>query len=395
MVSGRQVESGSGPIRYGMVGGGQGAFIGAVHRIAARMDNEFELVAGALSSDPKRARASAEELGLDPDRSYGSYAEMAKAEAKRADGIEAVAIVTPNNVHVPAAMAFLNAGIHVICDKPLAMTLAEAKKLAAVVEKTGKVFVLTHNYTAYPMVRQAREMVAKGQLGDIRLVQVEYPQDWLTEDLAATGQKQASWRSDPKQAGAGGALGDIGTHAYNLARFVSGLELDSLSADLDSFVPGRQLDDNVNVLLRFKAKGKAHPAKGMLWASQVAPGHENGLKLRVYGTKGGLEWVQADPNYLWYTPFGQPKQLLTRAGAGAMPVAGRLTRVPSGHPEGYLEGFANIYQEAARAIRAARKKGGKPPKDVIFPTVQDGVEGMAFIEACVKSSKKNGAWTKL
>ena len=395
MVSGRQVESGSGPIRYGMVGGGQGAFIGAVHRIAARMDNEFELVAGALSSDPKRARASAEELGLDPDRSYGSYAEMAKAEAKRADGIEAVAIVTPNNVHVPAAMAFLNAGIHVICDKPLAMTLAEAKKLAAVVEKTGKVFVLTHNYTAYPMIRQAREMVAKGQLGDIRLVQAEYPQDWLTEDLAATGQKQASWRSDPKQAGAGGALGDIGTHAYNLARFVSGLELDSLSADLDSFVPGRQLDDNVNVLLRFKAKGKAHPAKGMLWASQVAPGHENGLKLRVYGTRGGLEWVQADPNYLWYTPFGQPKQLLTRAGAGAMPVAGRLIRVPSGHPEGYLEGFANIYQEAAKAIRAARRKGGKPPRDVVFPTVQDGVEGMAFIEACVKSSKKNGAWTKL
>ena len=395
MVSGRQVESGSGPIRYGMVGGGQGAFIGAVHRIAARMDNEFELVAGALSSDPKCARASAEELGLDPDRSYGSYAEMAKAEAKRADGIEAVAIVTPNNVHVPAAMAFLNAGIHVICDKPLAMTLAEAKKLAAVVEKTGKVFVLTHNYTAYPMIRQAREMVAKGQLGDIRLVQAEYPQDWLTEDLAATGQKQASWRSDPKQAGAGGALGDIGTHAYNLARFVSGLELDSLSADLDSFVPGRQLDDNVNVLLRFKAKGKAHPAKGMLWASQVAPGHENGLKLRVYGTKGGLEWVQADPNYLWYTPFGQPKQLLTRAGAGAMPVAGRLIRVPSGHPEGYLEGFANIYQEAAKAIRAARRKGGKPPRDVVFPTVQDGVEGMAFIEACVKSSKKNGAWTKL
>jgi predicted dehydrogenase len=395
MVSGRQVESGGGPIRYGMVGGGQGAFIGAVHRIAARMDNEFQLVAGALSSNPERARASAAELGLDPARSYGSFAEMAKAEAKRPDGIEAVAIVTPNNVHVPAAMAFLNAGIHVICDKPLAMSLAEAKKLAALVKKTGKVFVLTHNYTAYPMIRQARDMVAKGQLGDIRVVQVEYPQDWLTEDLAATGQKQASWRSDPKQAGAGGALGDIGTHAYNLARFVSCLELDSLSADMDAFVPGRQLDDNVNVLLRFKAKGKAHPAKGMLWASQVAPGHENGLKLRVYGTKGGLEWVQADPNYLWHTPFGQPKQLLTRAGAGATAAAGRLTRVPSGHPEGYLEGFANIYQEAARAIRAARKKGGKPPKDVIFPTIEDGVEGMAFIEACVKSSKKNGAWTKL
>ncbi|TIX05132.1 MAG: Gfo/Idh/MocA family oxidoreductase, partial [Mesorhizobium sp.] len=246
--------------------------------------NDFVLVAGALSANPERAKASAAELGLDPARSYGSYAEMAKAEAKRPDGIEAVAIVTPNNVHVPAAKAFLEAGIHVICDKPLATTLAEAKKLAALVEKTGKVFVLTHNYTAYPMIRQAREMVAKGQLGDIRIVQSEYPQDWLTEDLAATGQKQAAWRSDPKQAGAGGALGDIGTHAYNLARFVSGLELDALSADLDAFVPGRQLDDNINVLLRFKPVGKAHPAKGMIWASQVAPGHENGLKLRIYGS---------------------------------------------------------------------------------------------------------------
>lgn len=395
MVSGTKVESGSGPIRLGMVGGGQGAFIGAVHRIAARMDNEFVLVAGALSSNPDRAKASAAELGLDPARSYASYAEMAKAEAARPDGIEAVAIVTPNNVHFPAAKAFLEAGINVICDKPLTATLAEAKKLAALVEKTGKVFVLTHNYTAYPMVRQAREMVATGLLGDIRVVQAEYPQDWLTEDLAATGQKQASWRSDPKQSGAGGALGDIGTHAYNLARFVSGLELDSLLADIDAFVRGRQLDDNAHVLLRFKAKGKAHAAKGMLWASQVAPGHENGLKLRVYGSKGGLEWVQADPNYLWFTPFGQPKQLLTRAGAGAMPSAARISRVPSGHPEGYLEGFANIYAEAARAIRAARKKGGKPGKDVVFPTVQDGVEGVAFIEACVKSSKKNGAWTKL
>jgi predicted dehydrogenase len=389
-IEGSKIERKEGPIRYGMVGGGQGAFIGAVHRIAARMDGEFELVAGALSSDPARAKASAAEIGLDPERSYGSFAEMAKAEAKRPDGIEAVAIVTPNNVHFPAAKAFLEAGIHVICDKPLTATLAEAKKLAALVEKTGKVFVLTHNYTAYPMVRQARDMVRKGQLGDIRIVQAEYAQDWLTEDLAATGQKQASWRSDPKQSGAGGATGDIGTHAYNLARFASGLELDSLAADLDAFVPGRKLDDNAHVMLRFKGG-----AKGMIWASQVAPGHENGLKLRVYGTKGGIEWVQADPNYLWFTPFGQPKQLITRAGAGASPAAARLTRVPSGHPEGYLEGFANIYAEAARAIRAARKKGGKPAKDVIFPTVADGVEGVAFVEACVRSSKKNAAWVKL
>jgi predicted dehydrogenase len=390
MVGASKTETASGPIRYGMVGGGQGAFIGAVHRIAARMDGEFQLVAGALSSDPERARASGAEIGLDPARNYASFQEMAKAEAKRLDGIEAVAIVTPNHVHYPAAKAFLEAGIHVICDKPLTSTLADAKKLAALVEKTGKVFVLTHNYTAYPMVRQAREMVQKGLLGDIRVVQAEYPQDWLTEDLAATGQKQAAWRSDPKQSGAGGATGDIGTHAYNLARFVTGLELDSLSADLDAFVPGRKLDDNAHVMLRF-----ASGAKGMIWASQVAPGHENGLKLRVYGTKGGIEWVQADPNYLWYTPFGQPKQLITRAGAGASPAAARVSRIPSGHPEGYLEGFANIYAEAARAIRAARKKNGKPPRDVIFPTVQDGVEGVAFVEACVRSSKKNAAWTKL
>jgi predicted dehydrogenase len=389
MVGGRQTGSGSAPIRYGMVGGGQGAFIGAVHRIAARMDGEFELVAGALSSEPVRAKASAAELGMDPARSYGSFLEMARAEAKRPDGIEAVAIVTPNNVHYPAAKAFLEAGIHVICDKPLTSSLADAKKLAALVQKSGRLFVLTHNYTGYPMVRQAREMVGAGKLGQLRLVQAEYPQDWLTEKIEDSGQKQAAWRVDPRQSGAGGSTGDIGTHAYNLARFVSGLELDSLSADLDSFVAGRALDDNAHILLRFKGG-----AKGMIWASQVAPGHENGLKLRVYGTKGGLEWVQADPNYLWYTPFGQPKQLLTRAGAGAGAAAARVTRVPSGHPEGYLEGFANIYAEAARAIRAARGKG-RQPKDVLYPTVEDGVEGVAFVEACVKSSRKNAAWTRL
>lgn len=395
MVAGKTVESGSGPIRYGMVGGGQGAFIGGVHRIAARIDGEFELVAGALSSNPEKAKASAADLGLAPDRSYGSFAEMAKAEAKRPDGIEAVSIVTPNHMHWPAAKAFLEAGIHVICDKPLTSNLADAKKLAALVEKSGKLFILTHNYTGYPMVRQAREMVASGKLGDIRVVQAEYPQDWLTENIEASGQKQAAWRTDPAQSGAGGATGDIGTHAYNLARFVTGLELDSLAADLDSFVPGRQLDDNAHIMLRFKARGSAPAAKGSIWASQVAPGNENGLKIRVYGTKGGLEWVQADPNYLWYTPFGQPKQLITRSGAGAGPAAARVTRIPSGHPEGYLEGFATIYAEAARAIRAARRKGGKPGKDVIYPTVQDGVEGVAFVDACVRSSKKNAAWVKL
>lgn len=376
------------PIRYGMVGGGKGAFIGGVHRMAARLDGQFLLVAGALSSDPQRSAESGRELGLDPERCYASFSDMAKAEAARPDGIEAVAIVTPNHVHFPAAKAFLDAGIHVICDKPLTSQLADAKKLSEAVKASGKLFVLTHNYTGYPMVRQAREMVANGLLGDIRVVHAEYPQDWMTEAVE-------TWRTDPAQSGAGGATGDIGTHAYNLARFVSGLDLDSLSADLTAFGDGRVLDDNAHVMLRFKPAGKAQAARGMLWASQVAPGNENALKLRVYGTKGGIEWEQENPNYLWYTPFGQEKRLITRGGAGAGSAASRMTRIPSGHPEGYLEGFGNIYAEAARAIRALRKRGGEIPKDVVFPTVDDGVEGVAFVEACVESSKKNGAWTSL
>ena len=382
------------PIRIGMVGGGQGAFIGGVHRIAARIDGQFELVAGALSSDPARAAASAAELNIAPDRSYASFAEMAKAEAARADGIEAVAIVTPNHMHFPAAKAFLEAGIHVICDKPLTSTLADAQELERIVASSGRLFVLTHNYTGYPMVRQARAMIAAGDLGAIRVVQAQYAQDWLTEAVEQTGAKGAVWRTDPAKSGAGGSTGDIGTHAYNLARFVTGLELDSLSADLDAFVPGRRVDDNAHIMLRFRAEAGRPAAKGMLWASQVAPGNENGLTLRVYGEKGGLEWAQENPNLLWYTPFGEPRRLITRNGVGAGPVAARVSRVPAGHPEGYLEGFANIYAEAARAIRAART-GDKPAADVIFPTVADGVEGVAFVEACVASSAANGAWTKL
>lgn len=381
-------ENGAGRIRLGMVGGGQGAFIGAVHRIAARLDDQFELVAGALSSDPVRAKASAEELRIAPDRAYGSFEEMAKAEAARPDGIEAVSIVTPNNVHAPAAKAFLEAGIHVICDKPMTTTVKEAEELVDLVSKTGKIFVLTHNYTGYPMIRQARAMVAAGELGDIRLVQAEYPQDWLTERAELSGSKQAEWRTDPKRSGAGGAIGDIGTHAYNLAAFVTGLETEELLAQLTTFVPGRQLDDDTQILLRYKGG-----ARGMLWASQVAVGHENGLKLRVYGTRGGLEWTQADPNYLWFTRFGEPKQLLTRAGSGAGPAALRVSRVPAGHPEGYLEGFATIYAEAARAIRAARAGVAADP-EVIYPTVEDGLQGMRFIEAAVASSKAGNVWTR-
>ncbi len=383
-------EKKTGRIRLGMVGGGQGAFIGAVHRLAARMDDHYEFVAGALSSDAARSKASGEELGLAPDRIYGDFREMAKAEAKRADGIEAVSIVTPNHMHFPAAKAFIEAGIHVICDKPLSLNLKEALALEKLLAKNKNViFALTHNYSGYPMIRQARAMVAAGELGDIRLVQGEYPQDWLTTDLEKSGQKQAAWRTDPKRTGAGGCVGDIGTHTYQLGCFVSGLALDELSADLTTFVKGRRVDDNVHVMLRYKGG-----AKGMIWASQVAPGHENGLKIRVYGSKGGLEWVQADPNYLWYSPFGEPKRLITRGGAGSNAAAARVTRVPPGHPEGYLEGFANIYTEVACAIKA-RRAGKKPDKDVQFPGIEDGVAGMAFIEACVKSSAKNGKWTKV
>ena len=389
-IEGRSDAKGSGRIRLGMVGGGQGAFIGAVHRLAARMDDQYEFVAGALSSDAARSKASGDELGLAPDRIYVDFLDMAKAEAIRKDGIEAVSIVTPNHMHFPAAKAFIEAGIHVVCDKPLSLNLKEALALEKLLAKNKNViFALTHNYSGYPMIRNARAMVAAGELGDIRLVQGEYPQDWLTTDLEKSGQKQAAWRTDPSKTGAGGCVGDIGTHTYQLGCFVSGLKLDELSADLTTFVKGRRVDDNVHVMLRYKGG-----AKGMIWASQVAPGHENGLKIRVYGTKGGLEWVQADPNYLWYTPFGEPKRLITRGGAGSNAAAARVTRVPPGHPEGYLEGFANIYTEVARAIKAKRM-GKKPDKDVQFPGIEDGVAGMAFIEACVKSSAKNGRWTKV
>jgi predicted dehydrogenase len=387
-IEGRS-ERFSGRIRLGMVGGGQGAFIGAVHRIASRLDDHYQLVAGALSSEPERAKASGRELGLREDRCYGSFEEMARREARLKDGIEAVSIVTPNHMHFAVARTFLRRGIHVVCDKPLTTTLRDAKRLADLVEKSGKVFALTHNYTGYPMTRQARQMVAAGELGTIRLVQVEYVQDWLTTKLEDTGLKQAEWRTDPARSGAGGAVGDIGTHAYNLACFVSGLDAESLSAELTTFVEGRRLDDNVQVMLRYP-----NGARGMLWASQVAPGNENSLKLRVYGDKGGLEWAQEDPNYLWFTPLGEPKRLITRNGAGAGEAAARVSRVPPGHPEGYLEGFANIYSEAAQAIIAARD-GGKPDPAVTFPTIDDGVKGMAFIEACLKSSKANGRWVSL
>jgi predicted dehydrogenase len=367
-----------------MVGGGNDAFIGGVHRIASRIDDRYELVAGALSSTPEKSRASGEALGI--ARIYDDYKQMAIREARRKDGIEAVSIVTPNHVHFAAAREFLKRGIHVICDKPLTSTLSDAKKLVKAAQASDALFVLTHNYTGYPMVRQARDMVARGDLGAIRVVQVEYPQDWLSVEQDF---KQANWRTDPDQSGAGGSTGDIGTHAFNLACFVTGLEVDSLSADLQAFVPGRRVDDNAHVMLRF-----AGGARGMLWSSQVAPGNENALRIRVYGEKGGLEWAQEDPNYLWFTPFGEPKRLITRNGAGAGDAAARVSRIPPGHPEGYLEGFANIYSEAAEAIIAARS-GDAPSADVLYPTVMDGLRGVQFVSACVKSSARDAAWVKL
>ncbi|MGD9293979.1 MAG: Gfo/Idh/MocA family oxidoreductase [Roseobacter sp.] len=371
-------------IRLGMVGGGKDAFIGAVHRIASRIDDRYELCAGALSSTPEKSRESGEALGL--ERVYDDFRQMAIREARLKNGIEAVAIVTPNHVHFAAAREFLKRGIHVICDKPLTSTLADARKLVKAAEQADALFVLTHNYTGYPMVRQAREMVAGGEIGKVRVVQVEYPQDWLTVEQDF---KQAEWRTDPVRSGAGGSTGDIGTHAHNLARFVTGLEVESLSADLDAFVPGRRVDDNGHVLLRFEGG-----AKGMLWCSQVAPGNENALRIRVYGEKGGLEWAQEDPNYLWFTPFGEPKRLITRNGAGSGAAAARVSRIPPGHPEGYLECFANIYSEAADAIEAHRD-GRAPVEEVLLPGIKDGLRGMEFIDACVRSSARNAAWITL
>jgi predicted dehydrogenase len=389
-IEGKADGSVSRRLRLGMVGGGQGAFIGAVHRLAARMDDRYELVAGALSADPSRAKASAADLHIAPERAYATFAEMATAEAARPDGIDVVAIVTPNHLHAAPSIAFLRAGIHVICDKPLTSTLDDALALERAVTDSGLFFGFTHNYTAHPLIRQAREMVAAGELGEIRVVQVEYPQDWLATNIEATGQKQADWRTDPARSGAGGSLGDIGTHAFNLAEFVSGLTTDSVAADLTSFVEGRKLDDNAAMLLRF-----AGGARGMLWASQVAVGNENAVRLRVYGTKGGLDWHQETPNTMDFTRLGQPRQILTRAGAGATPGNSHAARVPAGHPEGYLEAFGQLYRDFAEQITARIEKRAPDPASLLTPGIVEGVRGMKFITAAVASSRAGSGWTKV
>jgi predicted dehydrogenase len=371
-----------------MVGGGEGAFIGGVHRIAARIDDQWELVAGNFQSDPEKSVAFGKSLGLASDRAYADFRAMAASEAKRSDRIDAVSIVTPNSTHHAIARAFLDVGIPVICDKPMTITRKHADDLLDVVTKTGVPFVLTHNYSGYPMMRQARAMVEDGVLGKIRVVQVEYAQDWLATELP--GNKQADWRGDPSRAGPGGALGDIATHAFQLAEFVTGLTTSELAAELSSFVPGRKVDDNVNVMLRFGGE-----ARGMLWASQVATGSVNGLKLRVFGDKGGIEWAQETPETLQFTALGEPARIYRRGGAGVSASAQHATRAPGGHPEGYLEGFAQIYADAAELVRAYKDKCEPSKFAKLAPGVSDGVRGVKFIEAAVASSKNNGAWTPI
>jgi len=376
-------------LRLGMVGGGRDAFIGGVHRIAARIDDRYELVAGALSSSPDKARASGADLLLAADRAYGAYEEMAKAEAARDDGIDAVAIVTPNHAHFGPAKAFLDAGIHVICDKPLTTTLEDAEALQDTVASSGLVFGLTHNYTGYPLVRHAREMVAAGELGRIRVIQAEYPQDWLSTRLEDDGVKQAEWRTDPSRSGPAGCVGDIGTHAYNLARFITGLELQEIAADLHTFVDGRALDDNAHMMLRF-----AGGARGMLWSSQVAPGNENALRIRIYGERGGLVWDQEQPNLLTHSPLGEAPRILRRGGPGLGAAAEHASRIPPGHPEGYLEGFAQLYTDLAEQISAHISGGDVDPLAMTVPTVADGVDGVRFITRAVESSRAGGGWLR-
>jgi predicted dehydrogenase len=376
-------------IRLGMVGGGQGGFIGGIHRLAMRLDDQYELVAGALSSDPQKALASGRELRLAEDRIYSDFNVMAEQESLRPDGIEAVAIVTPNHLHFAAAKKFLSQGIHVICDKPMVTTLTEANELAGVIKESDRIFALTHNYSGYPLIQQARGMIAEGILGDIRLVHVEYLQDWLTEPIEHEGHKQASWRTDPNRSGAGGAISDIGTHAYQLLTFVTGLAPSMIAADLGSLVPGRVLDDNANILLRF-----GNGARGTILVSQVAPGNENALSLRIYGSKGGLEWRQENPNKLWYTPLGKRKQLITRAGHETYDRTKPFLRTPAGHPEGYIEAFANIYGQVATAILSTRESG-TAPSTLAFPGVEDGIFGLTFIQAAINSSKHESRWTNL
>ena len=375
-------------LRMGMVGGGPDAFIGAVHRAAANLDGKIELVAGCFSSDPEKSRQSGRDLFLDPQRVYVGFQEMADSEAALSVDarIDFVSIVTPNHVHFPVANAFLKAGFNVVCDKPMTFDLNEATALRTLVEKSRKVFALTHNYTGYPMVKEARHLASEGHLGRILKVVSEYPQGWLLSDIEKDGQKQAAWRTDPARAGASCCIGDIGTHAENLARYITGFEIESLCAEFTTFVPGRSLEDDGNILVRYKGG-----AKGIIYASQISAGEENNLSIRVYGTKASLEWYQEHPNELIVKYPDQPRRILRRGNDYISEVAAKHTRIPFGHPEAFIEAFANIYLEAADAIW--EEVSGQKVCEHDFPNVDDGVYGMAFIDTCVKSAASDQKWT--
>ena len=378
-------------LRMGLVGGGKGAFIGAVHRIAAELDGRIELVCGAFSSDPSRSKRFGQELyDLPPNRSYGTFNEMVTEELRLSteERMHFVVIATPNHLHFPVAESSLQAGFHVVSDKPVTFDLGEARTLRALAAEKDLLFGLTHNYTGYPMVKEARELIKAGALGSIRRVIVEYIQGWLAERLETQGNKQAIWRTDPRFSGSAGCMGDIGTHGENLLEYVTGLEIDSLCADLTTFVPGRLLEDDGNVLLRF-----SNGARGVLLASQIAVGEENGLKLRVYGERASLEWVQTDPNSLVVRWPDRPFEVRRTGGPGVSEAATAATRLPAGHPEGFLEAFAVLYRNFAAALEA-RLAGRDPTSEELdFPTIDDGVRGMAFIDAVVDSSKRGGVWT--
>ncbi|MBT4797848.1 Gfo/Idh/MocA family oxidoreductase [Akkermansiaceae bacterium] len=378
-------------LRMGMVGGGRGAFIGQVHRMAANLDGKIELVAGAFSSDPEKSKLSGQDFFIDPDRAYGSYEEMAKAEAAREDGIDFVSIVVQNHLHFAVAKCFLDAGINVICDKPLTVDLQQAKELKRIVEDSGLIFALTHNYTGYPMVKEARRMVKDGELGRLLKIVTEYPQGYAVGDVEGEGSGAiANWRADPKIAGKSNCMGDIGTHAHNLTKYITGLEIDELAAELTAFIPGRELDDDGNCLVRF-----TEGVKGIIYASQISNGDENNLNIRVYGTKASLEWHQEDPNELIVKFANAPRKTYRRGNDYLGAAAQNNSRTPFAHPEGFIEAFANVYLAAAKAI--SDQIDGTPPPDegYDFPTVDDGVAGVAFIAACVESSQKNASWTKL
>ncbi len=379
-------------IRMGMVGGGRGAFIGAVHRMAAALDGQIELVCGAFSSDPERSKASGADLFLPAERCYGTYTEMIEAEKALPLGerMDFMVIVTPNHMHFPPAKLALESGFHVLSDKPATFNLAQAKELAAIVQRTGLLYGITYNYTGYPLMREARQMIEQGRLGQIRKVVVEYPQGWLATLLESTGQKQAAWRTDPAICGAAGCMGDIGTHAINLAEYVTGLHLKEIAADLTTFVEGRQLEDDGNVLLRF-----SNGAKGVLHSSQISVGCENNLSLRVYGETGGIEWHQRDPNTMLVTSLDQPIQVYRTSQGYLGSAAAAASRIPAGHPEAYLEAFANIYKNFSGHLRALATGATPDPLLTDYPTIEEGLAGMAFIEAVVKSSANNAAWTPL